>query len=125
MIQKFAYQLFLTAAAILGLNGYAVAHHSAVAFDKEKTVEVSGEVTRFVWRNPHMAINMEVTNASGEAELWKIEGPGTTVLSRQGFNRSSINNGDSITRVPIRHDPTPQHTPYPRKLHRQPSTELP
>lgn len=76
-----------------------LAHHSAVAFDKEQSVTVSGEVTRFVWRNPHMAINMEVTNDAGEKELWKIEGPGTTVLSRQGFNRSSIENGDQITVV--------------------------
>ena len=77
----------------------AVAHHSAVAFDKEQSITVSGEVTRYVWRNPHMAINMEVTDASGEKVLWKIEGPGTTVLSRQGFNRSSIDNGDNITVV--------------------------
>ena len=92
--------LFSAATAILlAFGGAAVAHHSAVAFDKERTVTVSGEVTRFVWRNPHMAINMEVTNDSGEKEVWKIEGPGTTVLSRQGFNRSSISNGDRITVV--------------------------
>jgi hypothetical protein len=75
------------------------AHHSAVAFDKEKTITVSGVVKRFVWRNPHMAINMEVAGDSGEKVLWKIEGPGTTVLSKQGFNRSSINDGDEITVV--------------------------
>lgn len=75
------------------------AHHSAVAFDKENSITVSGIVTRFVWRNPHMAINMEVTDESGEKVLWKIEGPGTTVLSRQGFNRQSINNGDKISVV--------------------------
>ena len=83
----------------LSLAAPALTHHSAVAFDKSKTVEVSGEVTRFVWRNPHMAINMEVTDASGNTALWKIEGPGTAVLSRQGFNRSSINTGDKITVV--------------------------
>ena len=77
----------------------ALAHHSAVAFDKEKTVTVTGEVTRFVWRNPHMAIVMAVTGADGRTEEWKIEGPGTTVLSRQGFNRSSIEDGDEITVV--------------------------
>ena len=99
MIRKrFAYSIVL-AAVWVGFSAVASAHHSAVAFDKERTVTVSGEVTRFVWRNPHMAINMEVTNDSGEMELWKIEGPGTTVLSRQGFNRSSINNGDQITVV--------------------------
>ncbi len=91
--------LSIATAGLLAFSGAAVAHHSAVAFDKERTVEVTGEVTRFVWRNPHMAINMEVTNDSGETELWKIEGPGTTVLSRQGFNRSSISNGDRITVV--------------------------
>ncbi len=77
----------------------AHAHHSAVAFDQASTVTVSGDVTRFVWRNPHMAINMEVTDDAGNKVLWKIEGPGTTVLSRQGFNRGSINRGDTITVV--------------------------
>ena len=81
------------------LSGPAPAHHSAVAFDKEKTVTVTGEVTRFVWRNPHMAIVMDVTGEGGKTEEWKIEGPGTTVLSRQGFNRSSISDGDQITVV--------------------------
>ena len=69
---------------LIGTTG-AEAHHSAVGFDKGNTVTVSGVVTRFVWRNPHMAINMDVTDESGETVLWKIEGPGTTVLSKQGF----------------------------------------
>ena len=74
----------------------AQAHHSAVAFDQTRSVTVSGEVVRFVWRNPHMAINMEVTNAAGNTELWKLEGPGTTVLGRKGFDRTSISAGDTI-----------------------------
>jgi hypothetical protein len=68
-----------------------------VAFDSDNSVTVTGEVIRFVWRNPHMAINMEVVDDSGEKVLWKIEGPGTTVMSKQGFNRESINKGDTIT----------------------------
>lgn len=91
---------FCAAAIFLcGVSFDAAAHHSAVAFDQDQTVTVSGTVTRFVWRNPHMAINMEVTDSSGDTVLWKLEGPGTTVLSRQGFNRQSINNGDDITVV--------------------------
>jgi hypothetical protein len=83
----------------LVVSAPVAAHHSAVAFDKEKTVTVTGQVTRFVWRNPHMAIVMNVTGDDGKTEEWKIEGPGTTVLSKQGFNRSSISNGDEITVV--------------------------
>lgn len=73
------------------------AHHSGIAFDRSKTVTVTGEITRFVWRNPHLAIVIDVENDAGEIEEWKIEGPGTTVLATQGFERSALNNGDSIT----------------------------
>jgi len=52
-----------------------------------------------VWRNPHMAIVMDVTDGAGAKTEWKIEGPGTTVLSKQGFTRASLNNGDRITVV--------------------------
>jgi len=77
----------------------AFAHHSGVAFDTNKTVTVSGTITRFVWRNPHMAINMDVVTADGETVLWKIEGPGTSVLSRKGLSKQMINVGDEITVV--------------------------
>ena len=84
---------------LLSLSAGAAAHHSAVAFDQSKTITVTGSVTRFVWRNPHMAINMEVRNAAGQAELWKIEGPGTTVLGQRGFSKEAIGDGDTITVV--------------------------
>ena len=77
----------------------AHAHHSGVAFDTSKSVQISGTVTRFVWRNPHMAINMEVVNDEGETELWKIEGPGTTAVSNMGLNKQMINIGDRLTIV--------------------------
>ena len=84
---------------LLGVGSGASGHHSAVAFEQGKTVTVTGVVTRFVWRNPHMAINMEVADDTGQMVLWKIEGPGTTVMSKQGFNRDSISEGDRITVV--------------------------
>jgi hypothetical protein len=92
----------LAALAILlfgACTSIAHAHHSGVAFDTSKTVQVSGTVTRFVWRNPHMAINMEVVNDEGETELWKIEGPGTTAVSNMGLNKQLINIGDQLTVV--------------------------
>ena len=82
---------------------YSYSHHSAVSFDREKTVTVSGKITRSVWRNPHMAINIDVINDSGEATLWKIEGPGTTILAGRGFNKQMLSNaadnGENITVV--------------------------
>ena len=80
-------------------SGIATAHHSGISFDTGKTVTVSGTITRFVWRNPHMAINMDVEDEGGNTVLWKIEGPGTTALSRKGLNKKMLNNGDKITVV--------------------------
>ena len=50
-----------------------------------------------------MAINIDVINDSGEATLWKIEGPGTTILAGRGFNKQMLSNaadnGENITVV--------------------------
>ncbi len=98
MTRNYLVCLILTALFLVA-SPVARAHHSGVAFDQSQTLTVSGEVVRFVWRNPHMAINMEVVDDAGNKTLWKIEGPGTTVMSKQGFNRTSINTGDRITVV--------------------------
>jgi hypothetical protein len=64
--------------AILGI-GIAVAplslaHHSAVAFDKTKTQVVKGTVTRFIWRNPHLSVQLDVTADDGSTEEWRTGG---------------------------------------------------
>jgi hypothetical protein len=73
------------------------AHHSAVAFDRSKTMTVSGKVTKFVWRNPHMSISAEITKDDGSTELWLIEGGSTTEMVNTGFTRDSLAVGDEIT----------------------------
>jgi hypothetical protein len=78
-------------------NDRALAHHSGISFDTGKSVTVTGEVVRFIWRNPHMAINMNVTNSDDTVDLWKIEGPGSTALSKLGLNKQTLDIGDTIT----------------------------
>ncbi len=76
------------------------AHHSTVVFDEAKTELITGEVTRFVLRNPHMILSVDVPNANGEAVLWKLEGQGIGAMQAMGFDRDSITAGD-IIRVKI------------------------
>lgn len=96
-IKSFATFAFLALSIVVSVD--ARAHHSGIGFDRSETVTVTGEITRFVWRNPHLAIVIDVTNDAGQTEEWKIEGPGTTVLAGQGFTKASLNNGDEITVV--------------------------
>jgi hypothetical protein len=81
---------------LIALGTPAFAHHSAVAFDRSETIEVSGTVTKFVWRNPHLVINIDV-EMDGSTEVWQIEGGSTTEMVSNGFTRDSISSGDSIT----------------------------
>ena len=73
------------------------AHHSAVAFDKTKTQVITGTVKKFIWRNPHLAVIVDVEGEDGNAEEWRIEGGSTQTMVASGFDRESIQEGDEIT----------------------------
>ena len=94
MNQSIKKMLFCT---LLLLNFDASAHHSTVVFDEGKTELITGEVTRFVLRNPHMILSVDVPDEDGEAVLWKLEGQGIGAMQAMGFDRDSITAGDIIT----------------------------
>jgi hypothetical protein len=73
------------------------AHHSAVAFDKTKTQAVTGTVKKFIWRNPHLSVTMDVTSEAGGTEEWRIEGGSTREMVANGFDRESLQKGDVVT----------------------------
>jgi hypothetical protein len=90
---------------LTSLAGFANAHHSAIAFDlNAPLITVTGKVTQFIWRSPHTSINMEVENAEGVIEIWKLEGGGTVSLVNNGVTRDSIKPGHiiSVTANPLR-----------------------
>ena len=86
---------FLLSLLLLSIN--AMAHHSTVVFDVSKTIQKTGTVTRFVLRNPHLIINMEVIDEQGETELWRMEGQNIAAMQSMGFDRTTIKTGDEIT----------------------------
>ena len=83
--------------ALVCASPAVLAHHSAVAFDPDSSVEVRGKVTQFIWRSPHLSINMDVTNDDGTIVLWKIEGQSIATMVAAGFDRTVMAEGDVIT----------------------------
>lgn len=75
----------------------AFAHHSSAAFDLDHRVTVKGKVTKFDWANPHAFIYLDVENSKGAIEAWRVEGNSPNMLSRVGWTREIIKEGDSIT----------------------------
>lgn len=77
--------------------GTSMAHHAATVFDRKASIQKTGKVSKFIYRNPHLIINMEVDNGNGGVDLWKIEGQSIAALRQKGFVRTSIKEGDEIT----------------------------
>jgi hypothetical protein len=74
------------------LPSAAAAHHSFFGrFDTKTLVELEGEVTEVLWRNPHAYLGLRADGA-----VWEIETSSLTVLKRLGIDEGAIRVGDRI-----------------------------
>lgn len=84
------FALFAAAAPML-------AHHSfAAEYDANKTVTVKGTINRLEWVNPHAYVFVDVKDASGKVTTWAFESLSPNALSRQGWNRNSLRQGEEV-----------------------------
>src|SRR5246127_5160273 len=74
------------------------AHHgTGVAYDIEKTVNLKGTVTEWIWANPHCGLLFDVTDDKGNVEHWGAELGNPHQESGAGFSRTVFKFGDNIT----------------------------
>jgi len=72
------------------------AHHSGSAFDQEHAVTLKGTVASFEWSNPHVFIGLEVKDDKGEVEQWRVEANSPNMLTRVGWKKDMIKEGDQL-----------------------------
>jgi uncharacterized protein DUF6152 len=77
--------------------GAVSAHHSFAMFDAEKQVTVAGVVKQFTWANPHVWLDVMVTNDRGDAQQWGLESLAVGLLYRDGWTADSLKPGDRVT----------------------------
>ena len=91
---------FVLIAALFVVSAPLFAHHGRGAtYDMKKEVMLKGTVTEVAWRNPHVAIYMDVKDASGKVVNWAFENSNVSTLARQGYNRNTLKVGQEITAV--------------------------
>jgi hypothetical protein len=88
---------FLALSALLA--GAVWAHHNMSAlFDFNNRVTMTGTLTKFDWRNPHIQLIVEV-NKDGQMETWTLEGPPPIFFKERDVSKSDFENafGKSVT----------------------------
>ena len=94
---KSALKILGLASAVALLAGTAaMAHHSYAAFDRTRTVTITGTVSEVEWTNPHTWVFLMVTGADGKTERWAVEGDPPGGMARAGWLRTSAKPGDKV-----------------------------
>jgi hypothetical protein len=74
----------------------AFGHHSIASYDLVHGTIIEGEITGFVWENPHAHIYLDLA-AENEVERWTIELESPKVLQSLGWNKDTLKKGDRIS----------------------------
>jgi hypothetical protein len=94
--------LRLASVIVLALGATAApadAHHSFAKFDRSKEVTMTGVVREVQWSNPHTWIQVLVTDEKGRKTEWGFECGSPNMMSRTGWKRTTLKQGDRVTVV--------------------------
>ncbi len=90
--------LTLGTVAILAAASPLFAHHSWPV-NTSREVTVKGTVTEYSWANPHVMIGLDVAGTDGTVEKWSVGGPSTTRMGANGWDKTTLKPGDSLTAI--------------------------
>ena len=84
----------IIAIAALGLilvAGMALAHHNMSAtYDFNNRVTLTGTLTKFDWRNPHIELIVEAKGDKNQVETWALEGPPPSFFRDRDINKADF-----------------------------------
>ena len=76
----------------------ALAHHSArITYDMDSVIEIQGEITGVVWRNPHVRFTLSSVDEDNTPVTWNVESIPVTRLNRVGITQEMLGIGDTVT----------------------------
>ncbi|HTR34951.1 MAG TPA: DUF6152 family protein [Bryobacteraceae bacterium] len=87
------------AGMVLLMAAPVFAHHSFKAeYDETRQVTITGTVTKVLWKNPHVMLDVDVKEDSKQSS-WELELASPNGLMSQGWKVDSIKPGDQVTAV--------------------------
>jgi hypothetical protein len=73
------------------------AHHSMAGYDETKKITLTGVVSEYKWRNPHVWVVWDVKDESGKTVQWIGELPAINTNQSLGMSKNSLKAGDDVS----------------------------
>lgn len=88
---------FFLGLAVSVFSSPLVAHHGGAAYDTDKRITVKGNVTDWLWSNPHCILQVDANDDSGQVVHWVTETENPSTMIRSGWTKDSLRVGDEIS----------------------------
>jgi len=91
-------RMLIVSSLLMLMTNHAAAHHSwAAIFNTEGDAEIDGVVSKIVWRNPHIQLEVTTDLGTPEEKVWDIESNSVASLVRMGVNSDVLTEGTQVT----------------------------
>jgi hypothetical protein len=75
-------------------------HGTGISYDLTAPLAtITGTVTEFAWRNPHVSIFIDTKDAQGAVVNYALEHNNVNSLATLGYNRNTLKPGQEVTAV--------------------------
>ncbi len=102
-----------------------LAHHSGAAFDTQTEATITGAVTAYSFRNPHIYMTLSRKLEGGKEITTEVEAGAASVIGPLGFTRDSVKIGDVVSIVGNPGKRDPQGSLLGRELYKEDGTYFP
>ncbi len=96
-MKKLMWTGILAGTVAFGVSGPVASHHSHAMFDYNQLVSITGTVTKFSFRNPHVFLYVDVEEESGGMVNYWVEMSNLPNMIRRGIGLKTFQPGDVIT----------------------------
>ena len=90
------FTVIISSLALVFMADQAFAHHSFAASFVDDEIVREGVINRYIFRNPHVLIYMDVMDENGEQTEWMVEGSAATSLRNRGWSAETVHPGEHV-----------------------------
>ncbi len=80
----------LVVTGLLAISVPVSAHHGNAAYETEKSVNVKGTVTAYIWSNPHVFVKVDMKDEKGNIAHWIVEAQNPVSMMQIGWTNTTL-----------------------------------